>query len=325
MKMPMPNKLVGAFIFVASIIISSVEDVHAIDRFKSTTSRLDLKEIDVDGVRRSYYIHFPSTKKTDKRLPLVLVLHGGGKGDGRKPARNLGFSKLSDLNGFIVAYPNGIDAYWRDGRGYTHRGNNNNIDDVRYISKLIDHLVRNNKADPNRVYVTGISNGGMMTLRLGAELSSKLAAIAPIAANIPKNIVNTSKPVHPLPVLLMNGTDDPLVPYNGGYVRFFRKRMGEVVSTQETISFWVKHNRCNAVPATRKLPDRDRSDHSRVIVTSYTKPHNRCEEVVLYTIKGGGHTLPGSNTPNLPRVLGWKNNDIDGAKVIWEFLSKYSR
>jgi polyhydroxybutyrate depolymerase len=122
----------------------------------------------------------------------------------------------------------------------------------------------------------------------------------------------------------MNGTDDPLIPYNGGYVRFFRKKMGEVVSTKETISFWVKSNNCSAAPVIKALPDRDKSDHSRVVVTSYKKPYNKCD-VVLYTIKGGGHTLPGSNTPNRPRVLGWKNNDIDGAKVIWEFFARHSR
>jgi polyhydroxybutyrate depolymerase len=318
------TKLVSIFILVTSFIIPVVGNSQDAARSKFNPSKLQLQAINVNGAQRSYYIHLPTNHGLNKKLPLVLVLHGGGKGDGRRPARNLGFNRLSDANDFIVAYPNGIDAYWRDGRGYTHRGNSDDIDDVKYISKLIDHLVKNNKADPKRVYVTGISNGGMMTLRLGSELSSKLAAIAPIAANIPKNIVNTSKPAYPLPVLLMNGTDDPLVPYNGGYVRFFRKKMGEVVSTKESISFWVKHNRCNAVPTITKLPDRNRSDHSRVVVTSYTKPNNRCE-VVLYTIKGGGHTLPGSNTPNHPRILGWKNNDIDGAKVIWEFFAKHSR
>ena len=122
----------------------------------------------------------------------------------------------------------------------------------------------------------------------------------------------------------MNGTDDPLVPYNGGYVHFFRKKMGEVVSTTETISFWVKHNRCDAVPNVEKLPDHDPGDHSTVTVTSYADPKNE-HEVVLYTIVGGGHTLPGSDIPDRPRILGQKNNDIDGARVIWEFFKRHSR
>jgi polyhydroxybutyrate depolymerase len=164
----------------------------------------------------------------------------------------------------------------------------------------------------------------MMTLRLGCEISSKLAAIAPVIANMPSNIIGTCQPDAPLAVLLMNGTDDPLVPYHGGYVHFFRKQMGEVVSTDATIAFWVRHNQCDPVPTVRDLPDLDTGDHSKVTVTAYADPNGKTE-VVLYTVLGGGHTLPGSNIPNRPRVLGQKNNDIDGAKVIWQFFRKYSR
>jgi len=163
-----------------------------------------------------------------------------------------------------------------------------------------------------------------MTLRLGCELTAKLAAIAAVAANIPKNLINSCRPERPLPVLVMNGTDDPLVPYNGGDVHFFRKKMGEVVSTSETVSFWVKHNWCNSTPSMRDLPDRNRRDHSRVKVATYVNPNNGCE-VVLYVIQGGGHTMPGSNMPDLPRILGHKNEDIDGAKEIWELFKRHTR
>lgn len=291
----------------------------------NTSLGLQLQWIHVDGMERNYYIHFPPSYKSRIKLPLVLVLHGGGKGDGLTPAKYLGFTSLADSQGFVVAYPNGIDSYWRDGRGYTHRGESDTtVDDVGFISQLIDHLVREHHLDSKRVYVTGISNGGMMTLRLGCELSAKLAAIAPVVANIPKDIINSCRPEHPLPVLVMNGTDDPLVPYNGGYVHFYRKRMGEVVSTAETVSFWVKHNGCNSDPNTMNLPNRNRRDHSRVEVTTYTNPNNGCE-VILYTIKGGGHTMPGSDMPDRPRVLGHKNKDIDGAKEIWEFFKRHTR
>ena len=320
------GKLNGLSALVLPFVLAAATGcAGAVKGNASASPGIEQQTIEVDGWQRSYYLHLPPAYASSQKLPLVLVLHGGGKGDGRTPARYLRFTSLADANSFIVAYPNGVDDYWRDGRGYTHRGeSDNSVDDVNFISRLIDHLVRESKVDPKRVYVTGLSNGGMMTLRLGCEISSKLAAIAPVIANMPKNIISTCQPDVPLPVLLMNGTDDPLVPYGGGYVHFFRKKMGEVVSTDETIAFWVKHNHCNSVPVVRDLPDINTGDHSKVTVTTYANASGKAE-VVLYTIIGGGHTLPGSDIPNRPRVLGQKNNDVDGAKVIWQFLSKYSR
>jgi len=287
---------------------------------------IQLHTLRFDGIERSYYLHLPAAAgKPAARPPLVLVLHGGGKGDGRAPASYLGFTALAYRHGFIVVYPNGIDARWNDGRGFTHRGESDTrIDDVGFISELIDHLVRTYDADARRVYVTGMSDGGMMTLRLGCELSPKLAAIAHVVGNMSVNILPGCRPATPLPVLLMNGTDDPLVPWDGGQVGFFRRTMGEVVSTEQTVAFWVQHNRCGSTPAVHALHDRDSTDHSTVTGTSYACP-SQASEVLLYTINGGGHTLPGSNVPDRPRLLGRKNNDIDGAEVIWEFFREHEK
>lgn len=325
--MGMTNKLTNVFVLVAFFVaITTAGYATAAQTRENSPESLELNAIVVDGMRRTYYIHFPPAYESSSQLPLVLVLHGGGKGNGLTAAKYLGFTSLADNQGFVVVYPNGVNNYWRDGRGYTHRGvSDTTVDDVGFISQLIDHLVREHHFDPKRVYVTGMSNGGMMTLRLGCELSAKLAAIAPVVANIPKNIINSCRPKHLLPVLVMNGTDDPLVPYNGGYVHFFRKKMGEVVSTDETVSFWAKHNGCNSYPNTKKLPDRNRRDHSWVEVTTYTNPNNECE-VTLYAIQGGGHTMPKrSNMPDRSRLLGHKNKDINGAKEIWKFFKRHVR
>jgi polyhydroxybutyrate depolymerase len=209
------------------------------------SSKLPLHTLKVDGLERSFLVYVPPGYKGKEKLPLVIALHGGGKGDGEKAAKNYDFSALARRQRFITVYPNGIDAYWRDGRGYTHRGESGeSVDDVAFISALIDHFVQNKGADPKRVYVTGISNGGMMTLRLGCEIAPKLAAIAPVIANTPKNIYGHCQPGASLPVLIMNGTEDPLMPWDGGHVHLFRKKMGEVVSTDETLRFWVSHNQC---------------------------------------------------------------------------------
>ena len=319
------NRLAGVLVSLLLFLLSATGCARNINADSVIPSGIELKTIVIGGAERRYYLHLPPAYKSSARLPLVLVLHGGGKGDGLAPEKYLGFTHLADQEGFVVVYPNGVDAHWNDGRGVTYRGASDiGVDDVRFISKLIDHLVEAYKVDSKRVYLTGISNGGMMTLRLGCEISSKIAAIAPVVASIPKNIIGTCKPDAPLPVLLINGTDDPLVPYNGGYVHFFRKEMGEVVSTEETVSFWVRRNRCNTTPDVKDMPDRDPGDHSKVTVTTYTNPGNECE-VVLYTINGGGHTLPGSGMPDRPWILGRKNNDFNGAMVIWDFFKRHSR
>lgn len=317
----MSHALISAFVMI-TLSISLQPCVFA----EQPHGNLTLEKLGFDGLERTYYLHLPPKYKSSTKLPVVFVLHGGGPADGDEVAEGTGYNKLADREGFIAVYPNGEDSQWNDGRGKTFRRGEDTtkVDDVGFISALIDHIIRDYKGDSSRIYVTGLSNGGMMTLRLGCELSSKLAAIAPVIANIPKNIVGKCNPDSPLPVLLMNGTDDPWVPWNGGKVTIFGKTCGEVVSTEETMQFWVRHNRCDSVPEVKALPDKDRKDHSTVKVTTYTDKKNGCN-VILYAIEGGGHDFPGSTTPGRPRLLGRKNNDIDGAKVIWEFFKQYSK
>lgn len=291
--------------------------------YSQSSPGLIKREIMSIGLKRSYYLHLPENyNNNDEKLPVLFVLHGGGnRGDGKTLANRLNFNSLADSSNFIAVYPNGIDGIWNDGRGITFEGpGDTTINDVGFISDLIDQLINNYNADAGRIYVTGLSNGGMMTLRLGCELSSKIAAIAPVIANFPRSIFNKCHPKAPVPILIMNGTNDPLVPWNGGYVKFFRRKMGKVVSTKETVQFWVRHNQCDTIPIVQNLPDTDKDDQSSVVVTTY--PNKKYgAEVVLYTIKGGGHTLPGSNMPDRPFLLGRKNNDIVGEKVILKFFN----
>lgn len=278
-----------------------------------------------DGLTRSYYLHLPSQARGQARRPVVLVLHGGGKADGDELAKYTSFDEIADREGFLAVFPNGVEAQWNDGRGQTYRkADNTNVDDVGYLSALIDHLISRYNGDPSRVYVTGLSNGGHMALRLGCEISSKLAAIAPVIGSIPKKIFVQCRPDSPLPVLLMNGTDDPLVPWNGGHIRFFRKTMGEVVSAEQTIQFWVKRDGCDPQPQDETLPDNEPGDGSVVKVYRYSNAAGTCD-VRLYAVEGGGHNLPGSDIPERRFITGNKNMDIDGAEVIWRFFKGHAR
>ena len=278
--------------------------------------------ININGLQRSYYLHLPTRYKNKSTLPLVFFLHGGGQNI-KKMARSSQLNKLADQYNFIVAYPVGINKRWEDGRGETYGGKSEaNVDDVKFIEKLIAKLIHTHKVNAKKVYVTGVSNGGLMTLRLGCDLSQKLSAIAPVIANIPKKYIGQCKPKNTLPVLLMNGTADPIVPYYGGSMKFFKKSMGEVVSTQKTIDFWRRHNQCNKTPTLTHLPDINKRDKSSVNVSTYTRCKNNAT-VKLYSIQGGGHTIPGKKGFNMPKIVGQKNRDIEGLKVIIDFLLKH--
>jgi polyhydroxybutyrate depolymerase len=280
----------------------------------------------VNGLKRTYIIHLPATVNT--MMPLVIVLHGGGgKGKSMVKLTNSGFDKLSDKKGFIVVYPDGIDKHWNDDRNGSETGyvtHEKNIDDVGFISALIDELIKKYNIDSKRVYVTGMSNGAIMSYRLGCELSGKIAAIAPVAGNIPENLQNC-RPSNPVPVLAINGDKDPLVPYDGGEVTgpFGKKKLGKVLSTHESILFWVKTNGCSSNPVVTDVPDNDRDDGTRVQKLQFMNDRNNCD-VILYTIKGGGHTWPGGYQYLGEWIVGKTCRDIIATEVIWEFFEKHS-
>ena len=309
------NRLI---IFVFVLIFST--------SFKFDDDELTLHSILHNDIERTFYIHLPTNFDELELPPVVLVLHGSGKADGYKTADHTGYNQIADREGFIAVYPNGIDSQWNDGRGVTFRRkkSNENIDDVGFISALIEHLIENYKGNRARIYITGLSNGGMMTLRLGCEIASKLAAIAPVIANMPERISNDCKPDASLPVLIMNGTADPLVPWDGGPIKIFRKEYRTVLSTENTVRFWVEHNKCYEEPVTVLLPDINKDDDSYIKVVTYgSVPID--VEVILYAIVSGGHNFPGANTPELKFFLGNKNNDIIGSEIIWEFFNNYTK
>ena len=284
------------------------------------SASLQQKELDHNGMKRSYYLYQEKNNNTKSNMPLLIVLHGGGKSDGRSVDKYLGFTTIASQDDAVIVYPNGINGHWNDGRGITYRGKNNpEIDDVGFINQLIDTLIKQYKVDPQQVFISGISNGGMMSFRLACELSEKITAIAPIAANMPKNILSTCQPKDHLSVLLMNGTKDPIVPWQGGSVHLFRKTMGTVLSTKQSIDFWLARNQCQPKAKTIKLPNKVKKDGSRVELSQYSSCKNN-KQVYLYSIIGGGHTLPGSKIPERKFLSGRKNLDIDGAQVIWDFF-----
>ncbi len=280
--------------------------------------------ITVDGLERTYLLHIPPLSKLKRRPPLVIALHGGG-GSGRDMIRLTGggFNTLSNAGGFLVVYPDGIRKHWNDGRGLIYYSHRRNIDDVKFISRLIDRLVDEFNVDKSRVYVTGMSNGALMSYRLACELTNKIAAIAPVGASISENLYFSCHPSRPISVLIIMGMKDPLVPWNGGFLHFRRLKLGRVISTPDTARFWASINHCSREEGIQYLPDRDPYDGTRVWKKKYAGCSKNAE-VILYGIENGGHTWPGGFQYLPESIIGRTCRDIDASRIILNFFSKHN-
>ncbi len=269
------------------------------------------------GQVRTYNVHLPSGYDRSRSWPLVLAFHGG-YGSGKRIARNTGFNEVADREGFIVVYPDGIDRHWNDGRGTV----NTDIDDVGFVSDLIDRLVKFRNVDPSRIYATGISNGGQFTQRLACEMSDKIAAFAAVASTFPAALKPNCNPKNPVAMLMINSPEDPLVPWKGGEGRGLG---GQILSVPETVEFWRKHNGCSSVAQTQALQRIAPSDGTEVKMSSYSG-RGSCSraEVILYTIEGGGHTWPDGRENGPASRVGRTSRQLKGSQAIWNFFKRHS-
>ncbi len=280
--------------------------------------------ITVDGIKRTFIIHLPKNYSKNNSMPMIIALHGGGgNGKDMEKLTNYKFNKLADKEKFIVVYPDGIGRHWNDGRNlsfyYTQR---ENINDVKFISELIDYMVKDYNVNASRVYVTGMSNGALMTYRLAYELSDKIAAVAPVDGAIPLNIYLNETPTSQIPVLMINNVNDPILPWGGGTPHFGNKKLGKVIGVEETAAFWAKIDNCTMIKNKEYLPDIDKNDGTRVWVREYIN-NTTGIKVVLYGIDGGGHTWPDGYQYLPQSVIGKTSKDINACEVIWEFFRAY--
>lgn len=278
------------------------------------------------GLGRTYRLHFSASYEKTRPMPLVIALHGGGGTGARMEKLTLGgFNTLADKEGFMVAYPDGIENHWNDGRAtMRYRTIREKIDDVGFISALIDHLVKERQVDKNRVYVTGISNGAMMSFRLACELTGKIAAIAAVSGNMPYDLAPHCSPARPISVLMISGTADPLMPWGGGEAGSRRVKVGRVLSVAQTVKFWTAHNQCAPTPSITWEPPRDPRDSTRVRKEVY-EDGKEGTEVILYAIEGGGHSWPKGHQYLPELFVGKTSQNLDANEVIWNFFKKQSR
>lgn len=277
----------------------------------------------IDNIRRTYDLFIPSTSKNEL-LPLVIVLHGGGSW-GKRMSRYTKFNELAEKENFITVFPDAYKGNWNDGRqDFKTNAHKSNIDDLKFITEIINKLVKENHADKNKVYVAGISNGAMMTLRIGCELSDKISAIASVEGGLPVDL--KCNPKENISLMMINGTTDPVVPYNGGDIKFIFQKRGKIQPVEKTINFWSKNNQCQNSSDWIQLPDLDPNDGTTVFKKSSENCKNN-SEVILYKIENGGHSWAGAFEYNFMQkwLAGKTSRDIDATKVIWEFFKNHKK
>ena len=280
----------------------------------------DRHSIQVDGKTRTYLLHVPAASDSSKPRPLVLALHGRlGTGAGQASLSHL--DQVADAHGFLVAYPDGLDRSWADGRGGSP-SDKNGVDDVKFLSQLIDQLATQYNVDRSRVYATGMSNGGFMSARLACDLSDKIAAVAIVAASLPTNVAAACQPAKPVSVMILQGTNDPLVPFNGGALGRNGDR-GHVLSHELSVRRWVALDHCATTPHTQHNPD-TAGDGTSIDVEVFSDCAGG-NEVRGYTVRKGGHAWPGG-TQYLPElIIGKTTRNMDASEVLWDFFSHHSR
>jgi polyhydroxybutyrate depolymerase len=278
----------------------------------------DRQTLDVGGVSRSYVLRLPDgLTKNARAVPLVFVLHGGG-GNAANAENMTGFTAKGNREGFIVVYPEGTGPIagalltW-NARHCCAYAMKNDVDDVGFIRALLADLSARYPVDARRVYATGMSNGAMMTHRLGIELSDRLAAIATVVGTI---FGDERKPAHAVPALMINGLLDQNVPHDGGAPGGRGAHSWDGTPTlpaTQQLAFWDEANDCTDTPHTQDDAD-------------WLVWRGECRaghDVVLYLIKDNGHAWPGGQPGS--RRGDAPSTAMNATDVIWEFFKSHPR
>jgi polyhydroxybutyrate depolymerase len=272
--------------------------------------------LDAGGVQRTYVVYQPEALEPGQRVPLVLSFHGAGS-YGQSQADVDAMTEAADAHRWIVAYPDGIGLSWNDGRG-TMPAERRGVDDVAFVSALIDHLAASLPVDPERVYAMGFSSGGMLTHRLACESAGRVRAIASVAGTMAEAIAGRCAPSRPVSVIMFHGTEDAVAPYKGG--RTGRWLSGPALSFEENTRRWAAWNGCAGEPDNAELPDAA-DDHTAVRVLR----HAGCRggvEVHAYTVAHGGHTWPGAPEAMAKWFPGRTSYDVQASRLIADFFAR---
>ncbi|MEW5739764.1 MAG: PHB depolymerase family esterase [Myxococcota bacterium] len=248
--------------------------------------------------------------------PLVVALHG-------RMGTAVGMEQLSALTaiakreGFTVVFPDGVDKSWHDARDWGPAADQG-VDDVAFLRALIDDFLAKG-ADPRRVFMLGMSNGGFMTLTFACRAADKVTAVASITGGVSAPLAKDCPMSRPVPTAFFMGSDDRLVPFHGGKVANGR---GETLSADASARFFAAKNGCQGEPVVEKLPDVAPDDGTRVELRRWSGCRGN-GHVELYVIEGGGHTWPGGWQYAREFLIGKTSKDLSASEAAWRFFAAH--
>jgi polyhydroxybutyrate depolymerase len=277
---------------------------------------LHTDSISHDGLQRKYMYYIPSGIESLEKVPVVFFLHGMGA-SAQIGVNVLGpqYHARAERDKAIVVYPDATSKHWNDKLGGSYPLTDN-IDDVGYLSSLIDLFINDFNADPKRVYFSGSSNGGMMTYRLSCDIPEKIRAIAPFVSTISTTVAKEFANAKPIPIIITSGTADSVIKWAGGPIKV--TRTPEILSGDDNVAYWVARNGAKKKAKVSRLPDIEPGDNSTVEIQHY-KGKN---DVILYKIIGGAHTHPTLRAPGKALVKGL-NMDYNSFERVWDFMMSY--
>jgi polyhydroxybutyrate depolymerase len=277
------------------------------------------RSLTVGGLARTYVVHLPNGQRPTAPVPLVVVFHGGG-GNAANAARMTGMDAKADREGFIAVYPDGTGR--REGAEILLTWNtwrccgpalDNNVDDVAFVRAMVQEVAHDYPVNRARIYATGLSNGGMMTYRVGCELSEVFAAIAPVAGALD---TDQCKPVAPVSVVVFHGTADQHVRFEGGEPGTSVDRHKRTDnSVAYAVDFWRRRDGCDPEPV--------RSRKGKVAHDVYKCANGTAVE--LYAIEGQGHAWPGGQKGIRFGNVDAPTTEIAATDVMWDFFRAHPK
>lgn len=281
------------------------------------------ESIEVSGRPRTYTVVGDADGKPSRAL--VMIFHGSSQtGQTHRKFTGAAYDSLASTGEAVVVYLDGHRGNWNDARrNSSFAARTDNVDDIGFTRAVVGKLAASHRIDKDRVFVVGYSNGGQMAMRLMHEAHDLIAGAAVIAATLPtpENFLAADASPAPVPVALIHGTKDRIVPYAGGEMRWWMRKLfkvgGRCLSAPQTAAYFAEHNGITDEPVSSRLPQRAGSTNGTSVERTTYQQQER-PKVVLYTVHGGGHTVPGFAKG--PALLGRTSQDIDTADVLDEFF-----
>jgi polyhydroxybutyrate depolymerase len=290
------SALVVLLCFVSSLAWAATDNVMALEK----------RALRIGTTERTYHLYMPKNLPPDKALPLVLAFHGRGKeGTGAAFAQKTQFNVLAQKEGFMVAYPDGVEGKWLDG------GLMNDpryAKDVEFANAVIDDVAKCHPVDARRIYTTGFSNGAAFSYLLAIRLSHRIAAMASVGANMSRQFLNEMTPdKEPVSLLQFCGSND-------AFCGRERLQFDYLISLKENLDAWIKHNGCASEDKTQTLLKTDNG--GKLPPAKVWANGRKGTEVVLLWLDSATHGWP---------IPTGKDGTLDPTPLIWEFFKTHPK